>query len=261
MGYDVATFGNHEFDWGQVILANRTTEATYPFVTANIVKNDTGNCATAGWTKPDFADAPYEIKTVGTAPNTVKVAFIGVTTTGDADHHRRRRPPRACASRIPADSILHYYDAMKAAGADVIVVLSHLGYRRRRLRLRHPGLRRPDPGREAEHGRQAVNLIIGGHSHTNLAAATMVGTTTVVQAYYNGRKVGQADITVGTAGAVTVAWSRKTGTDITSGAEDPTIDALINDLRHRPGLPGPGQPAGRLQRRSTCRASAARSTT
>ena len=58
MGYNVATFGNHEFDWGQVNLANRTTEATYPYVTANIVKNDTGNCATAGWTKPDFADAP-----------------------------------------------------------------------------------------------------------------------------------------------------------------------------------------------------------
>ncbi len=24
MGYNVATFGNHEFDWGQVNLANRT---------------------------------------------------------------------------------------------------------------------------------------------------------------------------------------------------------------------------------------------
>ena len=42
MGYNVATFGNHEFDWGQVNLGNRTTEATYPYVTANIVKNDTG---------------------------------------------------------------------------------------------------------------------------------------------------------------------------------------------------------------------------
>ena len=89
MGYNVATFGNHEFDWGQVNLANRTTEALYPYVTANIVKKGTGDCATAGWDKPDFADAPYEILTVGTAPNTVKVAFIGVTTHRDADHHRR----------------------------------------------------------------------------------------------------------------------------------------------------------------------------
>ena len=61
MGYDAATFGNHEFDWGQTVLANRTGEAAYPYLTANIVNNDTGNCSTAGWTKPDFADAPYKI--------------------------------------------------------------------------------------------------------------------------------------------------------------------------------------------------------
>jgi 2',3'-cyclic-nucleotide 2'-phosphodiesterase (5'-nucleotidase family) len=40
MGYNVATFGNHEFDWGQVNLTNRTGEATYPYDTANIVKNE-----------------------------------------------------------------------------------------------------------------------------------------------------------------------------------------------------------------------------
>ncbi len=62
-------------------LTNRTGEATYPYVTANIVSNDTGNCATAGWTKPAFADGPFIVQTVGTAPNAVKVAFIGVTTT------------------------------------------------------------------------------------------------------------------------------------------------------------------------------------
>ena len=41
-----------------------------------------------------------------------------------------------------------------------------------------------------------VNLIIGGHSHTDLAAATVVGNTAVVQAHYAGRKVGRADFTV-----------------------------------------------------------------
>ena len=81
MGYDVATFGNHEFDWGQVNLANRTAEATYPYVTANIVKKGAGDCAAAGWQTPDFADAPYRIETVGTGADSVKVAFIGVTTT------------------------------------------------------------------------------------------------------------------------------------------------------------------------------------
>jgi 2',3'-cyclic-nucleotide 2'-phosphodiesterase (5'-nucleotidase family) len=74
MGFDVATFGNHEFDWGQTALGDRTAQATYPFVTANIVQKDTGDCSTAGWTLPSFADAACQIITVGTAPNTVKVA-------------------------------------------------------------------------------------------------------------------------------------------------------------------------------------------
>ena len=137
MGYNVATFGNHEFDWGQVNLANRTAEAAYPYVTANIVKNDTGNCATAGWTKPDFADAPYEIKTVGTAPNAVKVAFIGVTTTETPTITVSTATAGLCF-KDPAESILHYYDAMKAqARRDRRAQPPRL--RRRRLRLRPPG--------------------------------------------------------------------------------------------------------------------------
>ncbi len=127
MHYDVATFGNHEFDWGQQNLANRTGEATYPYVTANIVSNDTGNCATAGWTTPAFANAPYKILEVGTAPDTVKVAFIGVTTTETPTITVSTATAGICF-KDPTASILHYYDQMKAEGANVIVVLSHLGY-------------------------------------------------------------------------------------------------------------------------------------
>ena len=88
MGYNLATFGNHEFDWGQEVLAARTTQATYPYVTANIVKNNTGDCATAGWEKPDFADAPYQLLTVGVAPNTLKVGFHWRDHHGNPHHHR-----------------------------------------------------------------------------------------------------------------------------------------------------------------------------
>ena len=64
MEYAVATFGNHEFDWGQTTLSDRMIQSAYPYVSANIVVNDTGNCATAGWGKPSFVDNPYEIKTI-----------------------------------------------------------------------------------------------------------------------------------------------------------------------------------------------------
>jgi 2',3'-cyclic-nucleotide 2'-phosphodiesterase (5'-nucleotidase family) len=74
IGYSVATFGNHEFDWGQTVLAERTAQATYDFISANIVA--AADCATPGWTKPAFVKNPYEIKEIGGA----KIAFIGVTT-------------------------------------------------------------------------------------------------------------------------------------------------------------------------------------
>lgn len=230
MGYNVATFGNHEFDWGQVNLQNRVDEAIYPYVTANIVKNDTGNCATAGWTKPDFADNPFEILTVGTDPNTVKVAFIGVTTTETPTITVSTATTGLCF-KDPADSILHYYDAMKAQ-ADVIVVLSHLGYADGGYGYGIPVYGDQTLAGKLNTAGKPVNLILGGHSHSNLSAATVVGTTTIAQAYYNGRTVGRADVTVATTGTVSIAWSRTTG--FTAGEKDPTIDALVTSYATDP---------------------------
>ncbi len=230
MSYDVATFGNHEFDWGLVNLANRTTEAAYPYVTANIVVNDTDNCATAGWTTPPFANAPYQIVTVGTAPNTVNVAFIGVTTTETPTITVATATEGLCF-KDPAESILHYYDAMDAA-SDVIVVLSHLGYADGGYGYGIPVYGDQTLATMLNTAGKPVNLIIGGHSHTDLTSATTVGTTKVVQSHYNGRKVGRADITVGTDGSVTVAWTRNViGT---SDPQDPTVQAVVTSYATDP---------------------------
>ncbi len=220
MGYNVATFGNHEFDWGQANLAARTTQAAYPYVTANVVVNDTGNCATAGWTTPTFADSPYEIQTV----NGVNVAFIGVTTTETPTITVSTATAGLCF-KDPANSILHYYDAMKAS-ADVIVVLSHLGYADGGYGYGIPVYGDQTLAARLNTAGKPANLIIGGHSHSNLSAATVVGTTPVVQAYYNGRTVGRADFTFDTVTkAVGVTWSRTTG--FTAGAEDAAVKAVV----------------------------------
>ena len=242
MGYNAATFGNHEFDWGQVNLTNRTGEATYPYVTANIVKKGAGECATAGWDKPDFADNPFEVITVGTAPNTVKVAFIGVTT-GETPTITVSTATAGLCFKDPAESILHYYDAMKAQ-ADVIVVLSHLGFSDGGYGYGIPVYGDSTLAAKLNTAGKPVNLIIGGHSHTNMAPpATVVGTTTIAHAYYNGRTVGRADVTVTTTGAVSIAWSRTTG--FTAGAKDPTIDALVTSYATNPAyLSLVNQPVG-----------------
>jgi 2',3'-cyclic-nucleotide 2'-phosphodiesterase/3'-nucleotidase len=249
MGYNVATFGNHEFDWGQVNLSNRTTQAIYPYVTANIVKNDTGNCVTAGWTKPDFADNPYEILIVGTAPNTVKVAFIGVTTTETPTITVSTATAGLCF-KDPADSIIHYYPDMKAAGADVIVVLSHIGYADGGYGYGLPVYGDQTLAAKLNTAGKPVNLILGGHSHTDLTTATIVGTTKIVQASYNGRKVGREDITVGTDGSVSITYTSLKPYPPNSvtpppTAEDPTIKAVVTTYATNPSyLAIVNQPVG-----------------
>ncbi|PWB53566.1 MAG: hypothetical protein C3F13_09155 [Anaerolineales bacterium] len=221
MGYDAATFGNHEFDWGQDVLTARTGEATYPYVSANIVVNDTGNCNTAGWTSPDFA-TPYTILTVGD-PVQVKVGVIGVTTQ-ETPYITIAEATDGLCFKDPKDSILHYYDELNAQ-VDVIVVLSHLGFNDGGYGYGFTVYGDKTLAQKLIDAGKPVDLIIGGHSHTDLATATVVGPTTVAQAHYNGRKLGRADITVQPSGAVSIVWTRLTiGT---SDPQDSAVAALI----------------------------------
>jgi 2',3'-cyclic-nucleotide 2'-phosphodiesterase (5'-nucleotidase family) len=79
------------------------------------------------------------------------------------------------------------------AEADVIVVLSHLGFADGGYGYGIPVYGDQTLATKLNTAGKPANLIIGGHSHSNLTAATMVGNTAVVQAYYNGRTVGRAD--------------------------------------------------------------------
>ncbi len=229
MGYQAATFGNHEFDWGQTVLTDRTTQATYPYVTANIVS---GTCDASNWTPPAFA-TPYVVKTVGVAPNQVKVGFIGVTTTETPIITIASATAGLCF-KDPADSILHYYDALKAQ-ADVIVVLSHLGLNDGGYGYGIPVYGDKTLAQKLIDVGKPVPLIIGGHSHTNITPPpTVVGSkTTVVQAYYNGRQVGRTDMTFDpVTGAVTVAWQKLAVS--TTGAEDPVVKSIITTYASDP---------------------------
>ena len=101
------------------------------------------------------------------SPNAVKVAFIGVTTTETPTITVSTATAGLCF-KDPAESILHYYDAMKAAGADVIVVLSHSGYIDGGYGYGIPVYGDQTLAGKLNTAGKPVNLIIGGHSHTNI---------------------------------------------------------------------------------------------
>jgi len=247
IGYNVATFGNHEFDWGQSVLAKRASQAAndallgsaFPFVAANITAKVDGSCA--GWEKAvlvgeDPADTytiePYTIIDLATAEGNVQVGVIGVGSI-ETPYITIAEATDGLCFKDPATSIIHYYDEMKTAGADVMVVLSHNGWTDGGYGYGFTVYGDQTLAKMLNDAGKPVNLIIGGHSHTDVTTAVVVGSTTVVQAHYAGRKVGRADITYNPdTGAVGIAWSRLVVS--TTGDKDPTIDALISSYANDP---------------------------
>ena len=161
----------------------------------------------------------------------VNVGFIGVTTQEVPTITIAAATAGLCF-KDPADSIIHYYDEMQTAGADVVVVLSHLGYPDGGYGYGIPVYGDQTLAKKLNDAGKPANLIIGGHSHTNLSTATMVGSTSVVQAYYSGRRVGRADFTIDAGGAVSVAWQSLAVS--TTGPQDPAIAAVVDSYASDP---------------------------
>jgi 2',3'-cyclic-nucleotide 2'-phosphodiesterase (5'-nucleotidase family) len=134
-GLDLATLGNHEFDFGDDVLIERMHEANWPWVVSNAVDTNTG--------RPIGGAAPYLIKTFGA----LKVGFIGLclTTseiTADKLTHTRLVDPLAAAGE--------YLPMLKREGATLIVAVTHLAFADDRALVE----KFPE-----------IDLIIGGHEH------------------------------------------------------------------------------------------------
>ncbi len=128
LGYDIATLGNHEFNYGLDFLAKSLAGAQFPFVCANIVVGDAlGGDPTADKTLIE----PYKIvekQIVDGAGQTqsIKIGFIGFV------------PPQIMvwdsanlAGKVMTRDIVKtaqaYVPVMKEQGCDLIVALSHSG--------------------------------------------------------------------------------------------------------------------------------------
>lgn len=240
LGYQAATFGNHEFDWGQQVLISRTQQAQYPYVSANIVVSDSGSCDTAGWTTPSFAK-PWITMTVGAPGNQAVIGLVGVTSQ-ETPYITIASATEGLCFKDPAAAIVHHYDAIKAAGADTIIVLSHLGYADGGYGYGFTVYGDQTLAKKLVEAGKLVPLIIGGHSHTNMVNSTVVSGTTIAHAYYNGRKIGRADLVIDTtADTATVSWQPITVTAgisedihvknrLATWVNDPDYQAQINQV-------------------------------
>ncbi len=175
IGYDAMTLGNHEFDKPLSVLSQQEQMASFPFLSANVRLPDGSLLA-----------EPYIIKKVGN----MRVGIFGLTTT---------ETPIVTSPSITGDLI--FEDEVETARrmvaeltpqADVIIALVHLGlYDNENL-----------GSRRLAKNVSGIDLIIDGHSHTQMKEPVVVNGTPIVQAWQWGLEIGKAVMKV-TDGEVT----------------------------------------------------------
>jgi len=126
LGYDAATVGNHEFNYGLDFLMKSAAGATFPIVLANVAKNAAGNIRDDETLFKPYALLDREITDGAGNKHMIKVGIIGFTPPQIMNWDRRHLEGNVVARDIVA-SAEAYVPEMKEAGADIIIALSHSG--------------------------------------------------------------------------------------------------------------------------------------
>jgi 5'-nucleotidase len=142
-GYDVATLGNHEFDYGYENLMTILKDAKYKTVCGDVIKD--GKSILDGWTIIEKAG--------------VKIGFVGLETP---ETYTKVNPGLIQGISFPQKEELYkcaqtLVDEVKAAGADIVVGLFHLGVDDESI-----GNRSTDVYANVK----GLDIILDGHSHT-----------------------------------------------------------------------------------------------
>jgi 5'-nucleotidase len=161
-GLDMATLGNHEFDFGVDVLLERMRESKWQWVISNVIDSRTG--------MPIGGAAPYVVRTFGA----LKVGFIGLCIVGQSV-----RPDDVGRLRFvdPLEAASTYVPALKGLQVDAIVLLSHLTF----AEDRSIAERFPD-----------IDVIVGGHEHYPIAA--FENRTFISKAGSDGKFVARIDL-------------------------------------------------------------------
>ncbi len=199
MGYDYETFGNHEFDWGKDLLAQRVTEAKYKYICSNVIDTKTNST---------YMSDPYVIKSIG-------LVNLGLFGLENPDLPTLVNPDGLKGLEIlnPATTATNMVNTLSGK-TNYVILLSHLGY---------------DGDQALASNVSGINLIIGGHTHTVLTTPTVVNGTNIVQTGNYGNNVGKVVLEFeASANGVKVLNTRYRLIPIIDAIpEDPTIKAII----------------------------------
>jgi 5'-nucleotidase/UDP-sugar diphosphatase len=182
IGYDAATFGNHEFDGTMAKLNQQIALATFPYVCSNIKTSN----------RKFLGGHQYLVKDY----DGFRVGIIGITTL------------RTLIIASP-DKSLSFLPEIQAAQTavnllltkekvDFVIALTHMGDKKEgEDHVTSPMLAQAVPG---------INIIIDGHSHTKFEEPLKVGDTWIVSANEWGKVVGQGKLAIVDGRIVDLEW-------------------------------------------------------
>ncbi|GGB05312.1 bifunctional 2',3'-cyclic-nucleotide 2'-phosphodiesterase/3'-nucleotidase [Allosediminivita pacifica] len=168
LGYDAATLGNHEFNYGLPALQAAVAGARHPVVLANLHRHGTPPEADDP-IFPPFTLLDRTLTDEAGRPRPIRIGLLGLTTpqvmVWDAKHLSGR-----VEARDILDSARHWVPRLREAGAEIVIALCHSGI----------DDADPCPGMEnaALHlaALPGIDAIITGHAHRLFPGESYAGT-------------------------------------------------------------------------------------
>src|SRR5262245_5704251 len=201
-GLDLATLGNHEFDFGTDVLIQRMAAAKWQWVVSNVIDLRTG--------KPVGGASPYLVRTFGS----LKVGFLGLCLASEGIRSETLKQLRIIP---PVEATAQYLPALQREGVELVVAVTHLTFAEdRELAERFPD----------------IALIIGGHEHFPITATE--NRTLISKAGSDAKFVARIDVNRRPNGTIERFYELL---PITSAlADEPRTKAIVDDYEARLGL-------------------------
>ena len=182
MQYDAAVLGNHEFNYGLKLLKSAVGESRFPWLSANILDERTGE---------PFFGKPYIVKEA--APG-LRAAILGLTTPYIPNWEK----PENITGLKFADAVetakKWVAHLKKEERADIVIVSYHGGFERD-LDTGKPTktLTGENQGYELCMEVEGIDVLLTGHQHRQIEGREINGVT-VVQPGYNGMALGKVTV-------------------------------------------------------------------
>lgn len=178
LGYDAWALGNHDFDWGTQKLEENLALSKSPILTGNL---DVGGKKIGSLEGNWKGVVPWIMKEVAG----FRIALIGLTTPG-LPYWLAPETLGGINVQAPGIALQKSVNEAKAAGANAIVVMGHMGHRFKDDFA--------NPLQEMFSQVKGVDVLLAGHTHQN-QPSWEIGGVLCSQASYYGIHCGKLDLT------------------------------------------------------------------